>query len=550
MYDLIVRNGCVVDGSGLSGFVADVGVSDGVIDRVGGTMADGAKHEIDAIGKIVCPGFIDPHAHFDAQLLFDGQARPMPEHGVTTVVTGNCSLSFAPMKERDRTSFVKMFQLIEEMPDAVFEGAFQWNWESFDGYVKAIGDSLAINVVPLVGHTAIRMWVMGGETRAATADEIRQMQELLRLCIEAGAGGLSTSCIDSDPEYQPVPCRYAYGDEFAALCEVVGEYGKVLQVVPEFFYLDLVLARIDQLADISIKYGITTTISPLFDSGAQPERTDVIMRRIKQQQKRGARIWPQVQTRAIDISFTFDIGSVYFGNSPIWYRTLLLPREEKLEKLRDAEYREKMVSAVERKGNTDRFADLVVRDSADQSIIGKSLRELADERGSTPANVMIDVSLEEDLKTCFIAENMDHDNIERVGPLLADDYVHIGASDAGAHIQSFATYGDTGYLFSEFVRKGGYLSLEQAVKKITLDTASIWGIQNRGLLRKGYAADLVIFDAATIGRGPEVPVHDLPGKGMRYVRQSQGISTTIVNGEVVWTADDGYTNACSGMVLA
>ena len=550
MFDLIIRNGQIVDGSGLPGYIGDIGVKDGKIVRVGGNVKGPAGQEIDATDRVVAPGFIDPHTHFDAQLMFDGEARPILEHGVTTVITGNCSLSFAPVKVRDRNKLVKMFQLIEEMPDVVFESAFEWNWETFEGYVQAIRDNLGVNVAPLVGHTLLRLWVMGDHERAATPEEIKEMAELLRQCIEAGAAGMSTSCIDCDPKYLPVPCRYAYKDEFMALCEVLGEYGKALQVVPEFFYLDLVLARIDQLADVSLHYGIPTTISPLFDSAIQPDKTEKILARVKEHAARGARIWPQVQTRAIDLSFCFDNGSIYFANLPIWFRILLSPRDEKLAALTDPATRAKMVSAAEPDGNIERFADVRVRDAADTSLIGKTLRELAEQRNSTPANVMIDISLDEDLKTYFIAADLEHNDSTRVGKLLADEYVHVGASDSGAHIQSFATYGDTCYLFGEFVRRGKYLTLEHAVKKITLDSATIWGIQNRGLLHRGYAADIVIFDFETIDRGDEIPVYDLPENGMRYIRASKGIEHTIVNGEVVWSANDGYTGNRPGMFAA
>ena len=170
------------------------------------------------------------------------------------------------------------------------------------------------------------------------------------------------------------------------------------------------------------------------------------------------------------------------------------------------------------------------------------------ERGTTPADVLIDLSLEEDLATQFLSASMGHEDSSRIGPVLANDLVHIGASDAGAHIQSFATYGDTGYLFSEFVRSGHHLGLEEAVRKITGDVARIWGIPDRGLLQTGLAADVVIFDPETIGRGEEVPAHDMPEGGMRYVRSASGVDTVIVNGEITWTSQGGYTDARPGVV--
>jgi N-acyl-D-amino-acid deacylase len=551
MLDIVIRNGRIVDGSGLPGFHGDVAIEGGRIRRVGGHVAEPARHEIDASGRIVAPGFIDPHTHLDAQLLFDAQARPALEHGVTTVVHGNCSLSLAPLKAEHRSKLVRMFQQIEEMPDAVFDGAFEWTWESFAGFADAMRGRVALNVAALAGHSPIRMWVMGeaAQQRAATADEIRAMQTVLRECLAAGAVGLSTSYVDMDENLAPVPSRYAHFEELDALAAVLGESGRMLQVVPEFYSTDVTVARVDQLAELSLKHGIPTTFSPLFDTSAVPDNVTRVMARVAEQVARGARVWPQVQTRPIDISFSLDMASLYFVGLPIWYMILRLPHEQRLGLLRDEGTRKKMVAAAEPGGDTRRFAGLLVRHSRDASLIGRTLGELAAERGSTPANVMIDVSLAEDLDVHFIAASMGHADPSRIGPLLASDLVHVGASDAGAHIQSFATYGDTGYLFSEFVRGGGHLSVEHAVRKITGDTAQIWGLSDRGLLRPGMAADVVVFDLDTIGRGAETPTNDMPGAGMRYVRSASGVDAVIVNGEIAWTAGGGYSDARPGVVV-
>lgn len=552
MLDLIIRNGRIVDGSGLPAFHGDIGIAGGRLCHVGGHLAAAAHREIDAGGRVVAPGFIDPHTHFDAQILWDGQARPALEHGVTTVVHGNCSLSLAPLKVEHRPRLVRMFQQIEEMPDAAFNGAFDWTWEGFAEYVDALRGRVALNVAPLAGHSPIRMWVMGeaAQQRAATAGEIRAMQDLLRACLEAGAVGLSTSYVDMDENLAPVPCRYAHFEELDALAAVLGEFGRMLQVVPEFYSTDITVARVDQLADLSLRHGIPTTFSPLFDAAAIPDNVPRVLARVAEQMARGARVWPQVQTRPIDISFSLDMASLYFVTLPVWYMILRLPREQKLAMLRDEGTRRGMIDAAEPGGDTRRFATLRVRDSRDESLIGRTLAEIADERGSTPAGVLLDLSLDEDLGVHFLAASMGHEDPNRIGPILADDHVHIGASDGGAHIQSFATYGDTGYLFSEFVQRGHHLSLEHAVRKITGDTAQIWGLAGRGLLRRGMAADVVVFSPETIGRGDEAPVRDMPGGGMRYVRSARGVDTVVVNGEIAWSAVAGYTDSRSGVIAS
>ncbi|MEE4302218.1 MAG: amidohydrolase family protein [Pseudomonadales bacterium] len=553
--DLIIRGGRIVDGTGLPAFVGDLGIADGVIRQVGGTIANpGGAREIDAAGRIVSPGFIDPHTHFDVQLLWDGQARPALEHGITTIVPGNCSLSLAPLKAEHRPRLVGMFQQIEEMPDAAFDGAFDWTWESFDGYLDALRGQLAINVAPLAGHSVIRLWVMGeaATQRAANAEEIAAMQDLLRQCLEAGAVGLSTSFVDVDENLMPVPSRYAHLEEMDALAAVLGEFGRVLQVVPEFYATDITRARVDQLAELSLKYRIPTTFSPLFDSAATPDNVARVMERVHEQMARGARVWPQVQTRPIDISFTFEQASLMFAFIPAWYMTMRLPLEEKRAAFSNEEHVKGLLELAEPGGDVSRWAGIRVRTverAEDAYLVGRTLGEIAAERGTSPARVMIELSLANDLKASFLAANLGHDDVDRVGPLLADPCVHVGASDGGAHIQTFSTYGDTGYLFSAFVR-GGHLTLEQAVKKITSDPAHIWGIRDRGLLQPGLAADVTVFDAETIDRDEEVAAHDMPEGGMRYVRGSKGVETVIVGGEIAWSRATGYTDARRGAVVS
>lgn len=550
MFDVIVRGGTVVDGSGAPGFAGDVAVKDGRIAAVG-QVAGEARQVIDASGRVVAPGFIDPHTHFDVQLLWDGAARPALEHGITCVVPGNCSLSLAPLKAADRRSVVGMFQQIEEMPPEAFTTAFEWTWEDFAGYRAAIEKSLSINVAPLVGHSVIRLWVMGpaAQERAATPDEIAKMQDLLRECLDAGAVGLSTSFVDLDEHGRPVPSRYAQSEELDALAAVLGEYGRMLQVVPEFYATDITIARIDQLAELSIRHGIPTTFSPLFDTLAVPDNAERAIARVEEQFARGARVWPQMQTRPIDISFSLLRPSLFFARLPRWVRILRQPLAERLAALTDPETLEKMLADVGPDGGEAMMGRLVARggDACPAELVGKTLSEIARLRGQAPARALIELSLENGLDVAFLSAGQGHQVTERIGPMLAHPLVHIGASDGGAHLASFSTYGDTGYLFSEFVRKAGALSLEQAVAKITGETADIWGLKDRGRLEPGLAADIVVFDAATIDREDELPAFDMPGDGMRYVRAARGVDTVLVNGEVAY-AGGRYTDAKSGVV--
>ncbi len=543
MYDLVIRNGTIVDGSGLPSFKADVAVSGNRIARIGRILEKGRK-EIDADGKVVSPGFIDPHTHFDAQLLWDGFAKPALSHGVTTIVPGNCSLSLAPLKAEYRMKLVGMFNQIEEMPLKAFKEGVVWDWETFSEYITRIRKGLAINVAPLVGHSVLRLWVMGEAAmqRTATPDEISAMQDVLRECLDAGAIGLSTSYVDMDEKLQPVPSRYADAEEVDALASVLGEYGRILQIVPEFYDPDLTIARLDQLAEISLKYAIPTTFSPLFVNADNTAAVDRVMRRVDEQFARGARVWPQVQTRPIDISFSFAVPSLLFMRLPSWYGIMRFGTPEQImAAFRDPENRAKLIK--ESAPYDMLWPNLRLRQvqtAANQKYVGQTLGEIAAARGTTPVDVMIDLSLEEALDAHFMAANMGHNSDERVGHLLKHPRVHIGASDGGAHILSFSTYGDTGYLFSHFVRDLNAMSIESAVKKVTSDTASIWGIPDRGLLQQGYVADIVLFDPATIARGEEKYVKDVPGDGSRYVRDALGVDTVIVGGGIAWTAAQGY----------
>lgn len=552
MFDVIVKGGLVVDGTGAPAFPGDVAVKDGRIAAVGKVEGE-ARQVVDASGRVVAPGFIDPHTHFDVQLLWDGAARPALEHGVTTVVPGNCSLSLAPLRAGDRRRVVGMFQQIEEMPPEAFTTAFEWTWEDFAGYVAAIRKGLSINVAPLVGHSVIRLWVMGNasQERAATPDEIAAMQDLLRECLEAGAVGLSTSFVDVDENGRPVPSRFAQFEELDALCAVLGEYGRMLQCVPEFYATDITIARIDQLAELSLKHNIPTTFSPLFDTAAVSDNAPRAIARVEEQFARGARVWPQMQTRPIDISFSLLRPSLFFARLPRWVRILRQPLDERLAALRDPETADKMVADLGPDGGEQMMGRLVVRggDAAPAELVGKTLSEIAAARGEVPARALINLSLEHGLDVAFLSASQGHQVTDRIGPMLAHPLVHIGASDGGAHLASFATYGDTGYLFSEFVRKGGYLTLEKAVAKVTSETADIWGLKDRGRLAEGLAADIVVFDAETIDRGAELPAFDMPGDGMRYTRAARGVDTVLVNGQIAYS-DGAYTQSRSGVVCA
>lgn len=552
MLDLVIKNGKVVDGSGLPAYIADVGIKDDVIVKVGRVTED-ATEVIDAAGQVVAPGFIDPHTHFDAQLLWDGAAKPAIEHGVTTIVPGNCSLSLAPLKAEHRMKLVGMFNQIEEMPHKAFAEGVEWNWQTFDEFVERIRRGLDINVAPLVGHSVLRLWVMGDESmkRTASSSETQSMCGLLDECLEAGAIGLSTSFVDMDERLQPVPSRYADTQELDALCAVLSKHNKILQVVHEFYDTDLTLARVDQLAEISLQHGINTTLSPLFVDRNNAEGAQQIVARVAEQTARGARVWPQVQTRPIDISFNFSVPSLLFIRLPKWYALMRFNEPEQImTNLKDSGIRDALVA--EAQSMMPLWNKLVLRQvasEANQSLVGKTLQEIAVLRNSDALNVMIDLSLEESLEAHFLSGDMGHNDDDLVAPLLKHPNVMVGASDGGAHILSFATYGDTGYLLGHFVRDTAHLGLEAAVKKITADPANLWGLGNRGMLREGFIADITVFDEAVVDRGVEYFVQDVPGDGYRYMRDAHGIHSVVIGGALAYDKINGYHEAHRGQII-
>jgi N-acyl-D-aspartate/D-glutamate deacylase len=284
-----------------------------------------------------------------------------------------------------------------------------------------------------------------------------------------------------------------------------------------------------------------------------------VLARVEEQWARGARVWPQVQTRPIDISFTLSQRSLLFITLPSWYTVVSLATcADKLAAFRDPELKRRLIAEatlppeIAAAAGRDWESTFVrkVAHERNRALEGRRLGEIAAERGTTPLEVMIDLSVDEGLETWFLRSRIGHCDDAAVGAMLAHPYVHVGAGDGGAHVASFATYGDTGYLFSRFVRQTPALRLEAAVKKLSFDPCSIWGLAGRGLLRPGYKADVVVFDPERIDRGPEIEACDLPGAGIRWVRHAEGIDSVLVNGTLAWSSDGGYSGARTGEIAS
>ena len=332
MEDLVIRNARVVDGAGGAAFAADVAVNGGRITAVG-TVAGAGKREIDAGGHVLAPGFIDIHTHYDPQICWDRLATPSLEHGVTTVVMGNCSLTLAPVRPEGRHKLIKMFEKIEDIKEATFDAAVPFTWESFGDYRDHVRPGLGINVGALVGHSALRFYVMGKESqdRVATDDEIARMCELLEQAMADGAMGLSTSYIDIDEDNRPVPSRLADMREKIALCKAMAKSGRgVLQTVPYFIDLEQQLANIEELGDLSLASGVTCSIAPIIYSPVAPDAYKRSLEKLEEQRARGAKVYGQSMPRSFDLNIRLSETSFLLYGTPAWNALMQLPIKERI----------------------------------------------------------------------------------------------------------------------------------------------------------------------------------------------------------------------------
>ena len=550
--DIAIRNAKIVDGTGAASFQGDVAIADGKILAVG--KFDGtAAQEINAGGHVVSPGFIDIHTHFDPQLCWDRLATPSLEHGVTTVVVGNCSLSLAPVREGASRKLVKMFGKIEDIKEPTFDAGVPFKWESFGQYLDFIRPGLGINVGALVGHSALRYYVMGAasQERVATDAEIARMSDLLEEAMAAGAIGMSTSYVDIDENNRPVPSRLADMREKIALCKAMAKSGRgTLQTVPYLIDPEQQLKNIEELGELSLASGVFCTIAPIIYSPAAPEFYKRNLEKLDEQRARGAKVFGQTMTRSFNINIRLSETSFLLYGLPSWNTIMQLLLPKRIAAFADRDARPKLVEDAER-----RFAVLLrgavvgeVYGKANQEFKGRRLTEIAKTLGKPISEVMLEIAVADDLQTEFQINDFIHADKNIVAQMLDHPSLHIGASDAGAHVAQFCGAGDTSDLLARFVREFGKLSLERAIHRITAEPADAWGIKNRGRIAVGAAADLTLFDPSTIERGAEEFVNDFPGGGNRYIRHARGIDKVIVNGEVVVDAGK-YTSSRTGQIV-
>ncbi len=549
MSSLLIKNGTVVDGTGVAPVRRDVAINEGKIIA----SLSNPDQVIDATDRVVSPGFIDIHTHFDPQLCWDGLATPSLEHGVTTVVIGNCSLSLAPVKPEGTRKLISMFQVIEDIKKPTFDAAVPWCWETFPEYLDFIRGKLGVNVGALVGHSAVRYYVMGKESqeRAATTSEIDAMCSIVDEAMAAGALGISSSYLDMDEEMRPVPSRFAKVDEKVALAKAMAVHGRgIWQVVPYIVDPEQAIANIRELGDISLAAGIPCSYQPLLGSGGRALEDQVSA--LTEQHARGARVYGQTMPRTFDMNMRLSETSMLLYGYPTWKTIMDLPADERATKFGDATAREQLVSEMApRDGRVFSIAQMTVGDvysEENKPYQGRKIAEIAESEGKEIGEVVLDLSLRDNLDTEFKLEGVVNADQEAVVRLIDSPVCHFGASDAGAHITQFCGTGDTTYLLSHFVRESGSISLERGVQCMTSELARDWGIRDRGTLETGQAADVVIFDAEKVKITKEEFVDDFPGEARRYVRRASGFEHVLVNGEVVYSAG-GYSDARPGEIV-
>jgi N-acyl-D-aspartate/D-glutamate deacylase len=539
----VIRGGTIIDGTGSPGVGGDVAIDGDRLTQVGGRAAAG-RRELRADGLVVCPGFIDPHTHYDAQICWDHALTPSCWNGITSVVMGNCGFSIAPCKPDGRDRLLRMLERVEGMSLPALRTGVTWGWESFPEYLDAVAALRpALNVGTLIGHSALRYYVLddAAAERAARPDEIERMKELLRAALRAGGLGFSTSQAPTHfgGDGKPVPSRLADDEEILALAGVLAEFERgAIEITTK------------HLTDVSVSIEAARRSGrPVSFLGAiRPEATEQLVRA----RATGLRLLPQTSCRPTLTDFTLTAMGI-FEQLPSWRRVMQAPRAALPGIFADAEFRAAFRRDVTGeaegyrlfKGDWDGVKVLLAEHQSLKGLIGKSIAEIAAERGRDPFDVFFDVALEDDLHTefsyCLAGD------LQRRPSLLDDNYL-IGLSDAGAHLTLLADHAYTTYFLGRWIRERGLMPIERAVHKLTAVPASLFGIAERGTLVPGAFADVVLFDPTRVIDRETQLVYDLPGGGPRLVTEADGIEAVVVNGAV--TVERGaLTGARAGRVL-
>ncbi len=563
--DLLIRGGTVVDGTGRPRFTADVGISGGRIVGIG-RITDAAKRTLDADGLIVSPGFVDGHTHMDAQVMWDPMGSCSCYHGVTSVVMSNCGFTLAPCRPADREWVANSLSYVEDISPAAMAAGIDWTWESFPEYLAAVERRpKALNHAMYVGHSALRMYVMGKRavTELATPDEIRQMASLVQDALRAGAIGFSTSRTHTHltPDGTPVASRIAGWDEIEQMVAAMAELDAgIFQTGPEIMNQADNLAFLDRMRHFAMTYrrpvmfGIVTT-----RQGDDPPEWQTQARAVAEVNAAGGRMFAQGTTRSINAVFSLK-SYLPFDVLPAWKTLRALPIAQQKERMRDPAVRRELVAAEAamkprdnkmqgggaattdpRKPDYDNLYALTGVDWDDPTVA-----ELARAHGKHPVEVIIDQCLADENQ--IYMQPIVNENRDDILGMLSQDATLATFSDSGAHVaQEMGSSLQTHFLHY-WVNQRKAFTLEQAVKKMTHDNAQAFELAERGVLREGYKADVILFEADRVRPCLPTVETDLPGGARRLVQKAEGIRASIVNGAV--TLEDGAsTGVYAGEVM-
>jgi N-acyl-D-aspartate/D-glutamate deacylase len=561
MLDYLIKGGTVVDGTGAPGVVADVGIRDGRIVSIGATDEPAAQ-VVDATGLVVCPGFVDPHTHYDAQLFWDPYATPSNLHGVTSIIAGNCGFTIAPLAPENADYLLNMMVKVEGMPKPALEQGVPWDWRTYAEYLDRLDGSLGVNAAFLVGHCALRRQVMGEASvgNEATPEQIDEMKRLLHAAIEAGGLGFSTtqSYTHSDGNGQPVPSRWATADEVLQLAEVVGEHpGTTLEWVTDGCLKGFTDDEIGLMIAMSKRGKRPINWNVLTIDSAEPERYRHQLSASVKAEQEGAKVVALTMPTLVGMNMSFRTFCA-LNQMPDWGPILSLPIPERMEKLRDPQVRifmENRAASPEagvfaRLTGWGRYRIGDTYSPENEGLKGRLVADIARERGVREFFCLLDIVLNDELRTVLWPGPTDDDaeSWRLRAEAWESGYTMIGGSDAGAHLDRMCGAPYTTEWLGDCIRGKQLTTLEKAVRHLTDVPARLFGLTGRGRIAEGWIADVVVFDPTTIDSGPVELVPDLPGGTNRLYAEAVGVEKVFVNGRL--TVDRGKaTGELPGTVL-